>query len=100
MWCSSSQHRAGRGHPMSRDERGWADSPVARSYPCIACWVHSYGWIEIGEDLAPLQNRSFIRALDEGGLIWAGDASYPTLDHVLRALESALATWFHDQFRT
>ena len=34
------------------------------TYPNIARWVQSYGWIEIGDDG---QSPSFVRALDEGG---------------------------------
>lgn len=64
------------------------------TYPTVARWVMEYGWIEIGEgDMS----RSFIRALDEGGLVWEGDASYPTLDAALRALDTALHDWLYEQ---
>ena len=36
------------------------------TYPTIAWWVMEYGWIEIGHDD---MSRSFVRALDEGGLV-------------------------------
>ena len=39
------------------------------TYPTIARWVLEYGWIEIGHDD---MSRSFVRALDEGGLVWEG----------------------------
>ena len=45
----------------------------AQTYPHIARWVRGYGWIEWGDDLFPLERRSCIRALDEGGLVWAGE---------------------------
>jgi hypothetical protein len=35
------------------------------TYPTIARWVQEYGWIEIGQDD---MSRSFIRALDDGGM--------------------------------
>jgi hypothetical protein len=47
----------------------------------------SYGWIEIGQDDEP---RSFIRVLDEGGMIWEGKSKYKSLDDALNDLEKAL----------
>ena len=65
-----------------------------QAYPHVARWVKDYGWIEIGQDgMSP----SFVRALDEGGLIWEGDDSGEDLDGVLRALDSALAEWIREQ---
>ena len=49
------------------------------TYPTIARWVQEYGWMEIGQDD---MSRSFIRALDDGGMVWEGRRSYPTLDGV------------------
>jgi hypothetical protein len=40
-----------------------------------------YGWIEMGQDH---MSRSFVRALDEGGLAWEGQGAYATLDDALR----------------
>jgi hypothetical protein len=68
--------------------------PFAKAYPNVARWVHGYGWIEIGEDLP---GRSFIRALDEGGLIWEGEPAYPSVDAALQALDDALAKWLHEE---
>lgn len=59
-------------------------------YPHIARWVADYGWIEIGYDD---HNTSFIRALDEGGMVWEGERSYASLDAAWQALEIALAEW-------
>ena len=58
------------------------------AYPNITGWVEAYGWIEIGQDD---ESGSFIRALDEGGLVWEGNDNYETLDEALQALEAALA---------
>ena len=51
------------------------------TYPTIARWVMEYGWIEIGRDD---MSRPFVRALDEGGLVWEGQEDYATLDDALR----------------
>jgi hypothetical protein len=59
-------------------------------FPAITEWVHSHGWIEIGQTD---EERSLIRAIDEGGLVWEGKSRYPSLDHALRALENALKKW-------
>jgi hypothetical protein len=42
---------------------------VEQAYPQIARWVTAHGWIEIGSDG---YSRSFVRALDEGGMVWEG----------------------------
>jgi hypothetical protein len=62
----------------------------AQLSPHITRWLQAYGRIEIGYDE---YNRSFVRALDIGGLIWEGLEHYPTLDGALQALENALAEW-------
>jgi hypothetical protein len=64
------------------------------TYPTVARWVMERGWIEIGQDD---MSRSFIRALDDGGLVWEGRAHYPTLDAALQDLETGLAAWMHEQ---
>jgi hypothetical protein len=63
-------------------------------YPHIARWVKGRGWIEVGsDDMRP----SWVRALDEGGLIWeGGDPSQP-MDDTLQELDTALARWLHEQ---
>ena len=57
-------------------------------YPLVARWVKTRGWIELGNDG---MSRSWIRALDEGGLIWEGGDPARPLDDALRELEAALA---------
>ncbi|MDE3088672.1 MAG: hypothetical protein KGJ80_04730 [Chloroflexota bacterium] len=61
-----------------------------KSFPAITEWVRSHGWIEIGQTD---EEQSFVRAIDEGGLVWEGKSSYPSLDHAWRALENALKKW-------
>jgi hypothetical protein len=68
--------------------------PFERAYPHIASWVLTQGWVEIGSDS---YRRSFIRALDEGGMVWEGTATYPTVDAALGALDTALRDWLHQQ---
>lgn len=59
-------------------------------YPSIVLWVNEQGWIEIGPDEF---STSFVRALDEGGLVWEGSDQYASLDDALRALDAAIAEW-------
>jgi hypothetical protein len=56
-------------------------------YPNIARWVNSYGWIEIGDDG---QSSSFVRALDEGGLVWEDNDKDASLNETLRTLDLIL----------
>jgi hypothetical protein len=67
---------------------------IEAAYPTIARWVREYGWIEIGHDD---MSRSFVRALDAGGLVWEGQEDYATLDDALRDLEAGLAAWMREQ---
>jgi hypothetical protein len=64
------------------------------TYPTIARWVQEYGWIEIEQDE---MSRSFLRALDPGGMVWEGQEHYPTLDDALQDLEAALRAWMYEQ---
>jgi len=57
------------------------------TYPNIAAWTESYGWIEIGQDDF---SQSFARALDIGGMVWEGKSKYKTVDAALDDLEAAL----------
>jgi hypothetical protein len=57
------------------------------TYPNVAKWTESYGWIEIGQDD---YSQSFIRVLDEGGMVWEGKSNYESLDDALMDLEVAL----------
>jgi hypothetical protein len=61
-------------------------------YPNIAAWVQD-GWIEIGRDD---YSRSFVRALDIGGMVWEGADEYASLEEALRALEAGIAAWLEE----
>ena len=54
--------------------------PMSDSYPHLCRWVAESGTLEIGHDQA---TGSFIRVLDEGGMIWKGRRRYPSLDAAL-----------------
>ena len=41
-------------------------------------------------------NRSFVRALDIGGLVWEGSTQYAMLDEALQALEAGIAEWLNE----
>lgn len=60
------------------------------AYPNIARWVMD-GWIEIGHES---YTDSFVRALDEGGMVWEGKKKYPTLGDALKDLDRGVAKWF------
>ena len=65
-----------------------------QTYPTIAQWVMSDGWIEIGRDDS--FRRSMVRALDPGGLVWESDKDYASLDELLRDLENGLIEWLKE----
>ena len=65
-------------------------TPFEASYPNITAWVSDGGWIEIGDEI---QTGSFVRALDEGGMIWEGAKRYKSVDEALQALERGIGKW-------
>jgi hypothetical protein len=56
-------------------------------YPNIAAWVQD-GWVEIGRDD---YSRSFVRALDIGGMVWEGAEAYDSLEAALQDLDDGIA---------
>ena len=69
-------------------------SAVAASYSRLWQWVAEFGTVEIGYCD---QTRSFIRVLDEGGIVWKGRRSYPTLDAALADADAGAARWMRDE---
>jgi hypothetical protein len=59
----------------------------SKAYPNISYWTEVCGWIEIGEDE---YSQSFIRVLDEGGMLWESNPKYKSFDDALADLEAAL----------
>ena len=72
--------KAGSGMPQK-------STPFEDAYPNITQWVESYGWLEIGQDDS---SPSFIKVLDEGGLVWESSKKYVSLDAAWRDLEARL----------
>jgi hypothetical protein len=65
------------------------------SYPNIVAWVSNGGWVEIGYET---YTDSFVRALDEGGMIWEGAKKYKTVDDALQALEKGIGKWLEENY--
>ena len=62
------------------------------TYPNITRWL-THGQIEMGE---VLYSDSFIRAIDEGGVVWEGETEYETIDQCLQDLERGLEDIIQD----
>ena len=67
---------------------------LGQVYPTISRWASDYGWVEFGIDGL---DRPFIRALDEGGMVWEGEGKYETLDKALQAMEAGLTEFMREQ---
>ena len=72
-------------------------SSGSASYPHLWWWAAEFGTVEIGHCG---QSRSFIRVLDEGGMVWKGRRSYATLDAALADAEAGVSHWMKDQLGT
>ena len=72
------------------------DTKTSRSasYPQLWRWIAEFGTVEIGYCG---QTRSFIRILDEGGIVWKGRRSYLTLDAALADADAGASRWMEDQ---
>lgn len=64
------------------------------SYPCIRHWLTEHGTIEFG--YCPYTN-TFIRVLDEGGVIWKGRARYTSFDLALTDCEAGIRKWLRKE---
>lgn len=60
---------------------------IDNKYPILAKWVKSEGDIELGENGV---TESFIRVLNEGGMLWESKREYKTIDEAFRAAEKAI----------
>ena len=69
-------------------------SGLLTSYPHLCEWVRNFGTVEIGHCG---QTGSFIRVLDEGGLVWKGYRTYRTLDAALADAEAGVSRWMKDE---
>jgi hypothetical protein len=57
------------------------------AFPNVALWVKECGIIEVGYDS---RTDSFIRAIDEGEMVWSGKSRYENLDAAFQDLEAGL----------
>lgn len=56
-------------------------------YPFLAFWIREQGYIEVGYDP---NTDTWVRALDEGGMVWSGGSQEQTPDAWLQAVEDGL----------
>jgi hypothetical protein len=61
-----------------------ASSLLDLAYPNLTHWIKEMGWIELGKDG---HSKSWLRVLDEGGLVWESRRSHKTLAQALEAAE-------------
>lgn len=66
----------------------------SEQYPNNSRWLSELGTIEIG--YYP-HTRSFIRVINEGGMIWCGKAKYKTLEAALADCDKYIGQWFHTE---
>jgi hypothetical protein len=59
-------------------------STFEAEHPSMTRWVKTSGRIEIGYDA---RTNTFVRAIDEGGMIWGGRSEDKTIDEALRDTE-------------
>ncbi len=64
-------------NPLKAVKHKNSKSPVSTLHPHLWRWAAEFGTIEIGHCG---QTGSFIRVLDEGGIVWKGHCTYRTLD--------------------
>ncbi|MBA3532260.1 MAG: hypothetical protein H0T73_10100 [Ardenticatenales bacterium] len=62
---------------------------VDAQYPNIS-WLVQNGRIEIGYEYYA---TSFIRVMDEGGMIWESEKEYETIADALADADAAIAAW-------
>ncbi len=62
------------------------------AFPNITRWVKDCGTVEIGYDP---HTDSFIRAIQEGGLVWSGESQYKSLDDAFQDLGTGITTTLH-----
>ena len=57
-------------------------------YPTLTRFVYEIGRVEIG--LGDYQSSAFVVAYDEGGTVYEGQDSYPSLDAALQDLDTGI----------
>jgi hypothetical protein len=67
---------------------------IEATFPNITRWVKEFGDVQIGYDRL---TDTFIRAVDEGGMVWGGGSRFGTIDEALDQLERAIGEIFDDR---
>lgn len=65
---------------------------IEKHYPNLAAWVLD-GWLEVGHVYG---SSAFICLRDEGGVVWEGKNTYPSLDAALVDAEKAAKAWLEE----
>lgn len=71
-----------------------AKAITPQRHPNLWRWISEFGTLAIGPCH---QTGSFIRVLDEGGLVWKGRRSYRSLDAALADAEAGVTRWMRDE---
>lgn len=61
-----------------------------KNYPGLAEWVGGWGWIEIGADE---NSASWVRLIDEGGLVWEAPEPMKSLEKALQVADKFIGAW-------
>lgn len=69
---------------------------LEKQFPALTYWVKRHGWIEMGDDG---RSSSFMRACDEGALVWESSKRYRSLDEAFMDLEKALKVYIEQELR-
>ncbi len=70
------------------------ESLFESQFPNITRWVKEFGDIEIGYDR---DTATFIRAIDEGAMVWGGGSRFGTIDEALSQLERRIGAILDDR---
>ena len=64
-----------------------------QKYPNLYRFVNEIGWLEIG--LHPVV-PCFVVAIDEGGTVYEGKESYPSMEDAFQDLEDHIKDWLEE----
>jgi hypothetical protein len=70
------------------------ESLFESQFPNLTRWVKEFGDIEIGYDR---DTDTFIRAIDEGEMVWGGGSRFGTIDEALNQLERGIGGILDDR---
>jgi hypothetical protein len=62
-------------------------------YPTIHRFVEDTGWIEIGQNN---MISAFVRAYNQGGTVYEGQDTYPSMEAALQDLEAGIKTYLDE----